>query len=250
MSPQMNEHEPADEHAGGDAHRHLEVTSPVAPVAVPRWRRWLVVTMMTAAVALFVGAFFLPWWQFTLYAPQYPHGLGLTISLTGVGGDVSEIDELNHYIGMARLDGIALEERHLAAYGVAIVCLAVLVLTLALGRKLGKLIVIPALAFPVGFVADSSYWLYRCGHELDPHAPIHLPAFTPQMFGNGQIGQFLTFATPSSGFWFASAGAAIVLAATILRQRAVCAQCSQRGTCGAVCRSGFVLRKEGTRPGA
>lgn len=233
-----------------DAHRHLEVVAAATGgLAVPRWRRWLVVGLMTSGVGMFAGAFFLPWWRFTLYAPQYPHGLGLTISLTGVGGDVSEIDELNHYIGMARLEGVALEERHLAAYAVAAVSVIVLALTLFLGRKTGKLIVLPAIAFPLGFVADSFYWLYRCGHELDRHAPIHLPAFTPQMFGNGQIGQFLTFAQPSAGFWLASAGAVVVIAATIVRQRSVCAQCTQRGTCGAVCKSGFVIRKEDTRLG-
>ncbi len=233
-----------------NGHLHLSVAvEQPKTVAVPRWRRWLVVGMMTAAVGMFATAFFLPWWHFTLYAPQYPHGLGLVLSLKGPGGDVSEIDELNHYIGMAHLESVAHTEEHYAAYGVAVVSLIVLVLTLLMGRKTGWLIILPAIGFPIGFVLDSFYWLYHCGHELDPHAPIHLSPFTPQMFGNGQIGQFLTFAAPSSGFWLAAAGAVVVIAATVLRQRAVCAVCSQRGTCGAFCKYGF-MGKEVARPSA
>src|SRR5512143_981095 len=98
MSLRMSEHESLHEHEHGGRgdgtsgeHRHLSVVQRATPVAVPVWRRWLVVAIMTTAVGAFAGAFFLPWWHFTLYAPQYPHGLGLTISLTGVGGDVSEI---------------------------------------------------------------------------------------------------------------------------------------------------------------
>jgi hypothetical protein len=70
--------------------------------------------------------------------------------------------------------------------------------------------------FPLSFIADSFFWLYRFGHELDPRAPLHLPQFTPQLFGNGTIGQFMTFATPQSGFWLAVAGVALLLGPVIL----------------------------------
>ncbi len=208
--------------------------------AVPRWRRWLVVALMAAAVAAFASAFFFEWWHFTLYAPQYPHGLKMGISLTGVSGDVAEIDELNHYIGMAKLEGVAPIERHYAAYGIGGLAVVIFAMTLAMGRRTGWLIVVPAVAFPLTFTADAFYWLRLSGHALDKHAPIHLAPFTPQMFGNGEIGQFLTFAAPSSGFWIACFGASLVVVATFIRQRSVCAQCSQRGSCGSVCKSAFI----------
>ena len=72
-----------------------------------------------ARIATYVASFFQDWWKLTLYAPQYPHGLRLTISLTGMGGDVHEIDMLNHYIGMGHLAEAAQFERHYAAWGVA-----------------------------------------------------------------------------------------------------------------------------------
>ena len=45
--------------------------------------------------------------DFELVAPQYPKGLKLDISLTGITGDVKEIDILNHYIGMRTMSDAA-----------------------------------------------------------------------------------------------------------------------------------------------
>ena len=226
-----------------DNHVHLQMQQ---RVTVPRWRRWLVVAMTTCAVALIASAFFFPWWHFTLYAPQYPHGLNMTISLTGVTGDVGEIDELNHYIGMAKIEGVAPVERHFASYGVAALGAVLVVMTLAMGKRSGWLNIAPALAFPIVFMGDTYYWLHLTGHALDKHAAIRLAPFTPEMFGNGQIGQFLTFAAPSIGFWIACAGAALVVGATVIRQRSVCARCSQRGTCGALCKNAFLGKEHPT----
>ena len=204
------------------------------------WARWPVLGSGVLAVAFFAASFFVPWWQFWLYAPQYPKGLSLVISLSGMGGDVSEIDLLNHYIGMKHLSGAAPIERHLAGYGVAAIAVLTLTLLAVSGRKLNKLVAIPAIAFPLVFLADSFYWLYSFGHQLDPHAPLRIGTFTPQMFGNGQIGQFETFARPGVGFWLAIAGVACAVLATFLRSR-VCAHCAKADTCGGVCRMLMVL---------
>ncbi len=208
----------------------------------PPWdrARWAVVGLASLAALLFAGSFFLAWWKFWLYAPQYPKGLHLIISLTGMGGDVREIDILNHYIGMKHLEDAAPTERQLAGYLVAGLGVAVLVLLALSGKRFNKLLAIPAIAFPIGFLADSFYWLYSFGHNLDPKAPIRLGAFTPQMFGNGQIGQFETFAQPAAGFWVAMAGVACAVAANMIRSR-VCTHCVDRGNCGVVCKRLMVL---------
>src|SRR3954465_445445 len=97
-------------------HVHLRVAQ-----AKPAWdrARWVVVALGLGGAALFVASFFQRWWGFWLYAPQYPGGLRLDISLTGMGGDVHEIDLLNHYIGMQHLAEAAPIELRLAVYGVA-----------------------------------------------------------------------------------------------------------------------------------
>ena len=141
-----------------DGRVHLAVVSaPANGTAKPRWdwARWPVLLSGAAAASFFIASFFVPWWRFWLYAPQYPKGLSLVISLTGMSGDVSEIDLLNHYIGMSHLANAAPIERHLAGYGVAGVSVVVLVLLAVSGRKLNKLIAIPAILFPVGIMGDS-----------------------------------------------------------------------------------------------
>jgi copper chaperone NosL len=222
--------------------RHLRVVPVSKPAA--RSRRWLTVALATLGVLAFTLASTLPWWKFTLYAPQYPHGLRLQIALTGLSGDVHEIDMLNHYIGMQHLTAAAPIERAYAGYGVAGVCLAVLTGILLLGRRTGRLALLPAALFPIGFVVDSFGWLYAFGHQLDPRAPLHVPPFTPELFGNGQIGQFLTYAEPALGFWLSVAGVALVAAAVEFRQRAVCAHCAHAATCGNTCPVGFLGKQK------
>lgn len=204
------------------------------------WARWPVLLTGVAAVGLFAASFFLPWWRFWLYAPQYPSGLRLVISLTGMGGDVAEIDLLNHYIGMKHLAGAAPLERQLAGWGVAAISVLTLASLAVSGRRLNKLLAVPAISFPVLFVADSFYWLYSFGHQLDPKAPLHIDPFTPQMFGNGQIGQFETFARPDVGFWLAVLGVVFAVVATFLRSR-VCSGCAHAGSCRTACPRLMVL---------
>jgi hypothetical protein len=200
-----------------DSHVRLALVEKDAPSR--EWARWPALAAGAAAAGFFAASFFVPWWQFWLYAPQYPKGLQLVISLTGMSGDVSEIDLLNHYIGMKHLAGAAPTERHLAGFGVAAICVLTLALLAIPAKRLSKLAAIPAVAFPIAFIADSFYWLYTFGHQLDPRAPLHIGAFTPQMFGNGQIGQFETFARPGIGFWLAIAGVGCALLGTFLRSR-------------------------------
>jgi len=224
-----------------DVHKHLMLVGGGASKG-SAWhygRRWGVVSLAVAAIGAYVASFFQDWWKLTLYAPQYPHGLRLTLSLTGMGGDVREIDMLNHYIGMGHLAEAAQFERHYAAWGVAFVALLVVATTLLAGRKVGWALLIPGFAFPLTFLADAYYWMHTFGHNLDPRAPLHIPAFTPELFGNGQIGQFMTFATPGAGFWLASS-ALVLLSAAFLVRRRVCKECPQAGDCGSLCPSALV----------
>lgn len=244
--PSDGEHDEAhgkDEHG----HRHLHVVVEPRPAATAHekpwdWARWLVVGLGAVSVVLLIVSFFHPWWEFWLYAPQYPKGLRLVISLTGMGGDVHEVDLLNHYIGMKHLADAAPTERQLAGFGVAGIAVVTMVATTLAGKKLNKLIAVPALAFPIGFLADSFYWLYTFGHDLNPKAPLHIAPFTPQMFGNGQIGQFETFARPAWGFWLAVVGVTFAIASTFFRSR-VCAHCDHASQCTLVCPRAMVLPK-------
>lgn len=199
--------------------------SPVgmAPVAAPEspqpsLTRFVPFALALGGAAAFWKAFQLPWWKFVLYAPQYPHGLRLEIALTGLAGDVHEIGMLNHYIGMKHLEDAATFERQYAGAGVALVVVLATAALFWRGTRRSWLGVGAAALLPLGFLSDSFFWLFRFGHELDPRAPVHIPGFTPQLFGNGQIGQFMTFAQPALGFWVAVLGASLFAGAAVLRQ--------------------------------
>src|SRR5215471_20390644 len=64
--------------------------------------------LLALAAGLIVVAYFLPLWNLTMFAPQYPNGLRLDIYshtlVAGHGGqDIKEINLPNHYIGMRDL---------------------------------------------------------------------------------------------------------------------------------------------------
>lgn len=202
-------------------------------------RRRVVAGLSLAGVACFVASYFYPWWGFRLFAPQYPKGLELVISLTGVGGDVSEINLINHYIGMGHIDDAAALERQLAGWLVGGLALAVVASMLFAGKSFTTLGAWLAVGFPVGFVLDTQYWMYRFGHDLDPTAAIDIPPFTPVLFGAGKVGQFRTIATPDMGFYLAVAG--VILVGIAMWQRwKVCQVCPLAAQCTANCKTGFL----------
>ncbi|MCP3935339.1 MAG: hypothetical protein GY708_08205, partial [Actinomycetia bacterium] len=64
--------------------------------------------LVFAAVLVLIPTFIVPLWHMTFVAQQYPEGLDLYVyshDLVGgnKGNDLTEINVLNHYIGMAEL---------------------------------------------------------------------------------------------------------------------------------------------------
>jgi hypothetical protein len=203
--------------------------------------RWGVIGLGVAAISLFAVSYFFSYWSLTLYAPQYPDGLTLEIFLDHLEGDVREINGLNHYIGMEKLQHAAEFEKQIAEWALGGLCLMIILIITLAPRKYGWIAIIPAILFPIGFVADSYYWLYTFGQNLDPRAPINIEPFVPTFFGEGKIAQFKTIAVPGTGFYLALAGAALVFASWLLR-RSVCGRCELKGECHRVCPRAIVRR--------
>lgn len=199
-----------------------------------RFKRLIVLVMAIAAIICYAVAYFQPMWGFYLDSPQYPDGLILSIYLDHVGGDVDEINVLNHYIGMARLDEAAQFERAVAGYGVIGVALVALLLVVLPGRRVAWWLTLPALAFPIVFVSGTLYWMYSFGHNLDPAAPITIKPFMPTLVGPGAIGNFKTVGLPGLGFYLVLAATAFVAVAFLLR-RNVCGNCGHAVTCDLHC---------------
>jgi nitrous oxidase accessory protein len=168
---------------------------------------------IVAAVVLFVSPQF-PYWNMKLVAPQYPRGLTLTIYPNRVVGDVGEIDGLNHYIGMRKIDDAASLERRLGLPVIVLmsVCLAVAGLW---PSRWGVLLLVPVILFPPLFLGDLYFWLRDSGLHLDPKAALSssIKPFVPQVLGPGKIAQFRTEAMLGPGYFMSlfAAGVALVV---------------------------------------
>jgi copper chaperone NosL len=196
-------------------------------------RRVIVAALSIAAVVLLLASLKFPYWRVTLKAPQYPQGLHVSIFLNKVEGDTSEVNLLNHYIGMKKLEMAAKFERNIAIYGLAFISLFTLLFVFS-GRKSMSLFALPALFFPIVFIADLFFWLYTFGHRLDPHAPIKFTPFTPRLIGEGIIGQFAMVGAIGLGFYLVIASFILVLGSLILRFT-VCNACPYKERCSLVC---------------
>ena len=187
-------------------------------------RRWRYLTptliFMAARVLLLVSIFF-PYWHMELEAPQYPNGLFLTAYCNHLTGDVREIDGLNHYIGMRPLGEAAAFERAAAVW--MIIAMFLLVEGAAfVHSRWAVLLAVPAVTFPLGFIADLSFWMRTFGLNLNPEAPLSssVKPFVPTVIGEGGIGQFKTFAEFGAGYWLACVCAALVAVGFFFHRRA------------------------------
>jgi hypothetical protein len=160
-----------------------------------------------------------PLWRISMTAPQYPKGLWLDIYASTVESgndnhDLQEINTLNHYIGMAKIDRGELTDLDWIPF--ALVALILLTLRCA---AIGNVRMLVDLAVMTGFVGAFSvfrfvYKLYSYGHNLDPTAPIKVEPFTPAIFGTKQIANFHTASWPQTGTYLIAAFALGVVGLT------------------------------------
>ncbi|MCC6315548.1 MAG: cytochrome C [Thermomicrobiales bacterium] len=172
--------------------------------------------LLVLAGVLLLGSMLVPYWTITLHAPQYPKGLHIQAHVSEMTGDVFEVDGLNHYIGMMKLEDAAVLERAISQP--AIIIIAVLaVLSFWLPRPWRAVARVPMIVYPVVFFLDLFAWLYYAGNSLDPHAPLSssIKPFTPHIVGIGTIGQFSTEAAFTIGFYLSVAAALVALAVTV-----------------------------------
>lgn len=175
---------------------------------------------MIARVLLLVSIFF-PYWHMELEAPQYPNGLFLTAYVNHLTGDVKEIDGLNHYIGMRPLGEAAAFERAAAIW--IVIAMFLLVEGAAfIHSKWAVLLALPAIGFPIGFLADLYVWMRTFGLNLDPQAPLSssVKPFVPTVVGEGGIGQFKTYAELGDGYWLAVGCAVLTIVGFYFHRRA------------------------------
>jgi copper chaperone NosL len=164
------------------------------------WSR-IALVLLVIPLAL---AFTQPLWRISLKAPQYPNGLWMEVYTHKVEGGndgqhIKEINTLNHYIGMHKIDRGELADLDWIPFAVGLL----LVLALrcaAIGnvRSLVDLVVLTGYVTVFAF-GRFVYKLYVFGHNLDPTAPLKVKPFTPAVFGTKQVANFTTTSMPQLG---------------------------------------------------
>ncbi len=168
---------------------------------MPRAR--IVLALMVIPLGL---AFSAPLWRISMVAPQYPQGLAMDVyayKLAGgnEGQDIKEINVLNHYIGMRKIDATSFADLDwipFALGAIALVCLR----CAALGtvRDLIDLLVVTGYVSVFAF-GRFVYRLWVFGHDLDPHAPVKVKPFMPVVLGHATVANFETYSYPQLGSW-------------------------------------------------
>jgi hypothetical protein len=152
----------------------------------------------------------MPIWEARLSAPQYPDGLRITAYGDRVEGDLREINQLNHYVGMEAFDPSDVPETRLWPLAIAAALVGVIVGS-ALGRHvLARLARLGLWLVPVVALADIQFRLYQYGHSVDPEAPIRLEPFIPFAVGPTKVLNFTTWAYPGAALRLLVAAALLV----------------------------------------
>jgi hypothetical protein len=185
----------------------MQLTQPWLARPLGTRSRWFLLLLLTPLFLALIA----PIWQMRFEAPQYPQGLQLTIFPYTVTGDVQEVNTLNHYIGMGRIDRAALSDLDFLPFALgALVLLLLRVVALADLRSLVDLVALYSY-FGIFAFARFAYTLYVFGHNLDPKAPFQVEPFTPTVLGTGVVANFTITSLPARGsFYLAVVGVVLV----------------------------------------
>jgi hypothetical protein len=155
------------------------------------------VSLGIVATFLVIAAAGSPVWEARLRAPQYPDGLRLTAYAARVDGDLREINELNHYVGVEPFNMADVPESEAWIPLIGLALLGVALGSLLPRRNLfARLARLGLWAVPLGALADVQFRLYQFGHSVDPAAAIRLEPFTPLVIGPTKVLNFTTWGYP------------------------------------------------------
>lgn len=164
------------------------------------WTRLLLVLVLIPLVLSMTE----PLWKISMTAPQYPKGLYMeiyahTIEGGNNGQHIKEINTLNHYIGMHKIDRAELSDLDWIPFALGV--LVLLTLRCAAIGNVRMLVDLSVLALYIGVFAFGRfvYKLYVFGHNLDPDAPLKIEPFTPAVIGTKRIANFVTTSYPQAG---------------------------------------------------
>jgi len=182
--------------------------------------------LLGIASLLLALAFVLPLWAVYLHAPQYPEGLGMLIRVNDITGfkpnDLESINNLNHYIGMKRIEPDSINELRIMPYVVAGLMILGLAAAASGRRWMARVWVLAFAAVAIVGLADFYKWEYDYGHDLDfENAIIKVPGmnYQPPLIGTRQLLNFRATSIPAAGGYILIGSLALGVLAVLLDSR-------------------------------
>jgi copper chaperone NosL len=154
---------------------------------------------------LLILVFIFPIWSISLKAPQYPEGLGLYINISSITGhkqnDLNSINNLNHYIGMKKIDPTSINELKIMPYLIGF--FIIFGIFIIINQKKFLVWIWLGLFTLVGIIGiyDFYLWEYDYGHNLSSNAIIKIPGmfYQPPLIGTEQLLNFTASSFPYIG---------------------------------------------------
>ncbi len=158
--------------------------------------------LMLFSTLLLISLFIWPMWKIRLLAPQYPDGVDMHIYINKIGGatpgTLQNINILNHYIGMKKIEPDSIPELKFMP-PIVITFMILGLISILIDKKwmywtwsFGFLIILL-----IGLY-DFYLWEYDYGHNLDPNAPMIFEdaSFQPPLIGKKDIINFTAISLP------------------------------------------------------
>lgn len=188
--------------------------------------------ILGAAVFFMSLGLVFPLWRIELYAPQYPEGLVMQILANRMIGDVTQINILNHYVGMKYIVPDEIPELALIPWILAgLVLLGILVIILK-KMKFARLWLVLVNIACFGGLVDLYLWGYDYGHNLSPNAPIKMPgmSYQPPLIGSKTLLNIQAYSLPDWGGYALTIGLVLAFVAVFWDFLS-----SRRGRLGILC---------------
>lgn len=201
--------------------------------------------MKKASVLMIIGSllalslFYFPLWNVTLIAPQYPApGLGMDIYIDGLKdvreGDITNINIMNHYIGMKYLPE-AHEMWEFSVFPLVVGAMGALGVLLGLIGFTGKIkpkiflgwLILMSVLGVLGMY-DFNLWLMDYGSDLDPNAIMSYVdsngnpmQYKPPLIGHRKMLNFDTYSYPKLGGYLMFVGMGVVFLSYLVGRKSL-----------------------------
>ena len=157
--------------------------------------------LIVVATFAILPSIFLPIWNITLNAPQYPNGLTVTIYTNTVGGELDEVNILNHYIGMKEITPDEFPEFRFIPFFIMRFFVFAVLAALVARIPIAAIGYLDYVMFGGVMLYTFQHWLREFGTQLSPAAPLQLEPFVPKFIGTTQVAQFSVTSMPAIGGW-------------------------------------------------